>query len=109
MPTRTARMAKVAEYLAPGETSPAAMPAALVQRRTVLVAALAVFVIAFLLFSGGAWAVAVQGLMTDGGLAVLWLLSAAGIGSLVPMPRRREGEAPAEPRATTASTPSPRT
>jgi hypothetical protein len=78
-------MANEGEHRAPGATS----PSALLQRRTVLLVALIVFFAAFLLFSGGAWAIALHGLLTDGGLAVLWLLSAAGIGSLVPMPGMR--------------------
>jgi hypothetical protein len=83
-------MANVADERATKASSLPVVPRALVQRRTVLVLGLIVFIIAFLLLSGGMWAVTLHGLLTDGRLAVLWLLAAAGIGSLVPMPPSHE-------------------
>src|SRR4051812_45541120 len=83
-------MANVADERATKASSLPVVPRALVQRRTVLVLGLIVFIIAFLLLSGGMWAVTLHGLLTDGRLAVLWLLAAAGTGSLVPMPPSHE-------------------
>ncbi len=72
-------------------------PGWITQRRTILAASCLTFLVAFVLFAGDAWPVALHGLLTDVVLAVVWLLSAKGIGSTLIRPftaRAELGDAP---------------
>lgn len=63
------------------------------QRRFLLLAALAVFALALFAFAGEAWAMVIFRLLADGPFLLLWLLAAAGVGSVVPLPAARAADA----------------
>ena len=57
-------MPKPADYRAPGAISPAATLPAVFERRFVFAALAVAFLIAFALFAGDAWPIALHGLLT---------------------------------------------
>src|SRR6266496_2802658 len=74
----------------PRRSNDSAAPAALPfwRQRWAVIASAAVLLLVLLVFlSGRSWPIVFDRVLADGFFLLLWLLAAAGVGSIVPLPR----------------------